>query len=184
LRLCEAASNLEDHDHQLVQLVDTILTAFGAQFQDVLEVYFTTVHQWSPILDEQRLKYRLQSWPQKIEVDLATLALAVYVVTRWPCTQDPPPSTCQTMDSTLYRAAKQVFFLRASQHASQDLLHAGLMLAYYACGHAMPKDAHVILSTSAAIARLLGADLEHIEGDASEDSELFGCTWALNLLDR
>jgi hypothetical protein len=182
--LCEAASDFDDQGFRLAQFVETVLAAFGAQLIDVLDVYFTTIHQWSPIVDEQKLKLRLQTWPQNVDADFATLVLAIYLVTRWPCTQDPPPSSCQSMDSTLYRATKQVFFLRASQTSSLALLHAGLMLVYYACGHAMPREAHVLLSTSAALARLLGADLERIELDASKDSELFGCAWAINQLDR
>jgi hypothetical protein len=74
--------------------------------------------------------------------------------------------------------------VQATGHVTLELLQAGLIIVYYACGHGLLLDAHVILSTCLAVAQLMGLDFEEISDPSELENELSACKWAIILLDR
>lgn len=104
---------------------------------------------------------------------------AVYLATRRPCIADS-----HSMHNMIYETARQMFMLRASGSATLELLQAGLLITYYACGHGLPRDAHMTLATCLTLARLMGFDFEEMKDRASPDDQHSVCRWAIVLLDR
>lgn len=74
--------------------------------------------------------------------------------------------------------------LQASGDVTLALLQAGLIVTYYACGHGLLRDAHLILATCLAIAQLIGLDFEEMSDPCDLDKERSACRWAIILLDR
>lgn len=153
----------------------------GAQIaaNDLVEEYFATIHPWFPIIDQDRLRSRLRSWPQPGDAALATVMWSIFLVTRRPCVDDS-----HSASNLLYRTTKQMFMLRAAGKPTLELLQAGLLITYYACGHGFPQEAYMILSTCVAIARLVGLDFEATKKQTELDIECSACQWAIILLDR
>jgi hypothetical protein len=82
----------------------------------------------------------------------------------------------------LFQTTRQVFMLLATSDPTLDHVHAGLLIAYYACGHGLLRDAHMTLTVCSTIVRMLGFSLK----DASREGNRMDadCLWALVLLDR
>jgi hypothetical protein len=141
--------------------------------------YFATVHPWLPIINQEHFRSRLSLWPQSGDVGLATLLLAFYVVTRNPCTNGD-----HSMRSLSYQTVKQIFVLQASAGGTLELLRAGLIIAYYECGHGLPREAYITLATCVAIAQPLGLEFEDMNDQPGLDAERSACRWAILFLDR
>ncbi|KAL9087669.1 MAG: hypothetical protein Q9165_006593 [Trypethelium subeluteriae] len=84
----------------------------------------------------------------------------------------------------LYQTVRQMVMLRASDSGTLELLQAGLLVAYYACGHGLPRDAHMTLATCTALARLMGYDFEDMDEPVGLDKQHLICRRAIVLLDR
>lgn len=76
--------------------------------------------------------------------------------------------------------------LQASGEVTLELLQTGLLITYYACGHGLPREAHLTLATCVAIAQQMGCDFDFEEMSDLSDlhSERSVCRWAIVLLDR
>ncbi|KAI9712787.1 MAG: hypothetical protein M1820_001409 [Bogoriella megaspora] len=88
------------------------------------------------------------------------------------------------MRSTLYQTVRQMFMLRTSGSAAVELIQAGLLIAYYACGHGLPRDAHMTLAICVTLARLIGVDFEETGNSTGLDDRRSVCRWVIVLLDR
>ncbi len=74
--------------------------------------------------------------------------------------------------------------LQAAGDATLELLQAGLLITYYACGHGLPREAHMTLATCVGIAQLIGLDFEVMKDLSGLDGERSACWLAIVLLDR
>lgn len=175
--LLEAART--DDTVNLARLISNILKLAQLTERSLMDEYFSTVHIWLPIVGEERFRRRVNPLPQVDNTSLATLLLSLFLLTRRPCSDDEHP-----MRNLLYQTTKQLFMIQASGDATLGLLQAGLILTYYACGHGLPREARMILSTCLAIAQLMGMDFENFSGNPDLGNESSSCCWAIVLLDR
>ncbi|KAF2232699.1 hypothetical protein EV356DRAFT_504971 [Viridothelium virens] len=173
------AGSMDGDPRHMAQLTTDILEALHITPTELLDDYCTSIHPWLPLLELEHFRSRLVSWPQSGVAELATLICALYLVTRQPC-----PANGRSMRSILYQTVRQMFMLRASGDGTLELLQAGLLIAYYACGHGLPRDAHMTLAICVALGRLLGLDFEGMNEPAELDKQHLVCQWATVLLDR
>jgi hypothetical protein len=176
--LLEAARADNDTCH-LARTLSNILDSTKITATDLMEEYFATIHPWFPIIDQHRFRSRLRSWSQPGDAALATVVSSIFLVTRRPCIDDD-----HSTGNLLYQTTKQMFMLRAAGKPTLELLQAGLLVTYYACGHGFPQEAYMILSTCVAIAQLMGLDFDATRKHSELDSECSACQWAIILLDR
>jgi hypothetical protein len=145
----------------------------------LMDEYFATIHPWLPIIDQESFCSRLLLWPQTSDVVLATLMWCFFLITKRPCLNDG-----HSMNNLMYQTARQMFMVQVSGEVTLPLLQAGLLITYYACGHGMPREAHVTLATCVAIAQLMGIDLEDMTDLSGPHDERSACQRAIVLLDR
>ncbi|KAE9375214.1 hypothetical protein N431DRAFT_463313 [Stipitochalara longipes BDJ] len=163
----------------LAHLINRILEAAKITATSLMDEYFATIHTWLPIIDKDQFRSRLLSWPETGDAALSTLMWSFHLITRRPCADNH-----HSINNLLYRTTKQIFMLQASGDATLELLQAGLIVTYYACGHGLLQDAHVTLATCLAIAQLIGLDFEGMSDPSELDNERSACWWAIILLDR
>ncbi|KAF2194385.1 hypothetical protein K469DRAFT_650145 [Zopfia rhizophila CBS 207.26] len=176
--LLQAAGTDLDPCH-LARLICEFFDTARITIKDIVDDYCATIHPWLPIIDQEQLRTRLGSWPQSGDAELATLIWALYLVTRRPCVNNG-----HSMRNLSYQTLGQIFMLRATAGATLELLQAGLLITYYACGHGLPRDAYMTLATCVTIARLMGFDFEDTNDPPGLDSQHSVCRWAIVLLDR
>lgn len=162
----------------LAHLISSILEAAQITIRSLIDEYFATIHTWFPIINETQLRSQILLWPETNDATLATLMWSFYLITRRPCTDD------HSINNLLYRTTKQIFMLQASGDATLELLQAGLIITYYACGHGLRRDAHMTLATCFAMAQLLDLEFEGMSNSSELDNESSPCRWAIILLDR
>ena len=107
------------------------------------------------------------------------LILAMYTVIRKPCIEQK-----HLMNTTLFATMRRIFMVRVAESTSLTMLQVGLLLVYYACGHGLSKDAHIILTTCVGLARLLHIDVDSAFIADGTCNQIIACRWALVLLDR
>ena len=173
------AASIDEGPCYLAQLATEILETAQICATDLADDYCASIHPWLPVIDPEHLRSWLVSWPHSSDAELAPLIWALYLVTRRPCM-----SNGHSMCSMLYQSIRQMFVLRASIGATLKTLQAGLLITYYACGHGLPRDAHVTLATCVTVARLMGFDFEGSNYPASPNDPNSVCWWAMILLDR
>ncbi|KAF2865057.1 hypothetical protein BDV95DRAFT_266436 [Massariosphaeria phaeospora] len=175
------ASSTDSDPSQMTRLVAEVFESARLTPTSLASDYTKTIHTRLPIVDPDELISKLGSWPapQTGDADLAALLWALYLVTRRPCA-DAAHST----RSVLYRSVRQMFMLRVSGGVTIELLQAGLLITYYACGHGLPQDAHLILATCATMARLMGFDFDAMDSSGALNDQRSACRWAIVLLDR
>jgi hypothetical protein len=168
-----------DHSSpELVALTSEILQYVHVTPLELLDDYCANIHPGIPLLDSTSLRHRLTSWHHRLEDNLALLVLALLLVTRRPCIEGHP------MNSLLYKTIKNGFLLHSSIYPSLETNQSGLLIAYYACGHALPRDAHMVLATCVTVARLLGMDFGDMVAVSDSHDQMSACKWAMVLLDR
>lgn len=176
--LIEAARG--DHNYTKIgHSVKRIFDAAQITTANLLNEYFATIHPWLPVIDQEDFRSRLLLWPQTGDAAFSTLLLSIFLVTRRPCLNEQHP-----MNNLIYRTSTQLFMLQAFGAAALELLQAGLVVTYYACGHGIPREAHVTLMTCLAIAQLIGVDFEEMGDLSVPRDERSACRWAMVLLDR
>lgn len=169
----------DNYTFNLAPMLNILLENAQITLANLMDEYFATIHSWFPIIDEHRFRSRLRSWPQPGDPALATVMWSIFLITRRPCIDNN-----HSTNTLLYQTTKQMFMLKAAGKPTLELLQAGLLITYYACGHGLPQEAYMILSTCAAIAKMMGLDPEATNKQSGFDSEHAACRWAVVLLDR
>ncbi|KIW04950.1 uncharacterized protein PV09_04115 [Verruconis gallopava] len=164
---------------QLQEVVCSLLQSIGLTQDELCDRYLQTIHEWLPIIDESKVRDFMGSPSNGKIFDSGVLLWSLYLVTRQPC-----PDHVRSMRDSTYRAARQLFLLQASENASIELLQAGLLIAYYACGHGFPQDAHIVLANCLSIAQFQDIMIPTTRDESIDDVEKYACSWALILLDR
>ncbi|KAF2802049.1 uncharacterized protein BDZ99DRAFT_577032 [Mytilinidion resinicola] len=174
-----AACGIDDDGvPSMTGLIYDFLDASRISLLDLADEYFATVHRWLPIINGSSFYRRIHSsrWPN--DDQFALLVYSIFLVTRLPCA-----SGRHSMRTQLYRILSRVFVMQASENATLELLQTGLLIAVYSCGHGMAREAFMILSTCAAVVRLLEAEKSLDNCGNYQDAELEACWGALALLD-
>jgi hypothetical protein len=179
--MLQVATGANEESHERLQhVVDAVFCSLEiSSYDSLFNDYFETIHEWMPIIDRVTLRKSLVLPLLANDNDLALLLFSMYLVTRRPC-----PEQHHSMRNSTYRAAKQLFMLQVSEYATLELLQAGLLITYYACGHGFPRDAYVLLTNCLSTARQLGITVPPKRNEIPDDSEWFACGWAIVLLDR
>jgi hypothetical protein len=168
-----------DHNGpELAALTFEILQSVHATAIELLDDYCTNIHPYMPLLESNSLRHRLTSWHYRSEDNVALLVLAMILITRPPCTEG------HSMNSLFYNTMKNSFMLSSFNHPSLETCQSGLLIAYYACGHAMPRDAHVVLASCLTVSRLMGIDFGNTVAVPDSQDQTSKFIWATLLLDR
>lgn len=164
--------------------INNILKAAQIIAESLVDEYFATIHTWLPIINENRFRSRGSSTPENEDAGLAILIWSFFLVTQRPCKDN---NHDHSMNNLLYQTTKQIFMLQVSKDGNLELLQAGLIITYYACGHGLLRDAHLILTICLAIAQQIGVDFETMslsECACELEDERSACRGAIILLDR
>ncbi|KUJ21699.1 uncharacterized protein LY89DRAFT_380697 [Mollisia scopiformis] len=173
------AARADHSSSNLSKLISSVFQSAQVTVESLIDDYFFTIHTWLPIIDEEHFRSRLRFWPQTNDRPLATLVWSLLLVTRWPCVDGK-----HSMNNSLYQTTRQLFVVQISGAVTLELLQAGLLITYYACGHGLPREAYVTLTTCVTIAQLIGFDFAEMSDNSLDQSEHSTCRWAVVLLDR
>lgn len=161
------------------QLIHEFLLTVGVTTTSLADEYFATVHHGMPIVEESKFRSQMASWPQVRDCHTDTLILAIFLITRIPCSCDD-----HLVSSNIYWVARQMFLSQASESPTLELLQAGLLISYFSCGHGMLKDANITVSTCVTVGKLMSLDLTDTYDLAGPDRRFSTCRWAIILIDR
>lgn len=161
------------------RLIEDILETAQTSVASLIRTYQASVHVRFPIIKTGKLCFDQHPHALSGTPDTPILILALCLVTRVPCGHED-----HSMRDLTYRTFKQCFMLQTANPGSLMSLQAGLLLAYYECGHGLLREAHVTLAACIAIARLLGMRFDGLDEDDEPGSEYCACRWGIVLLDR
>lgn len=152
----------------------------------IVELYFSTIHKWLPVVSKKRLFLTLSSISAYQSASLALLLLCMRVITRI------PPDEVGSAQNTLYLTAK-AFFTVAESSASMtaQLVQSALLLCAYEVGHGIYPAAFLSAGHCARLVYALGLhdrkgapQMIKRPGSWAEQEELRRVWWGTLLLDR
>lgn len=180
------ASSLSNRPRMSLPLPPYVLSEIGARGEQrrTAVQYFSTVHQWMPIISKMRFFNLLMNTPDLQHTDVGILSLVMKLVTWTPSADGPDPRT------TTYFAAKQLLYTSHAASAMTLLaLQAHVLMAVYEIGHAIYPAAHISVGACINYAATLGlgwtqrtcedSDLSWVE--VEEQRRVW---WAIVILDR
>jgi hypothetical protein len=146
----------------LTNLVSGSLDQANTTLAAVMEQYASTVHHWCPLLSEAMLQNgRDGSFDDAVREDYLSqlLILCVFLLARRAC-RHPEHVT----SNLLYTTLKQMLALaRASGGISLNIFRAEMLLAVYEYAHGLGKQAHVTLTSCAAMLTLIELDMRRLD---------------------
>ena len=163
-----------------------ILSSTGSM-DEAVELYFSSVHHWFPILHEHRTRESVRTFDaQTFPGDKSVLLLAMHLSNQHP----DPENDDFNMETPLYSATKQlVNSLLAALRPSLELLQACVLVAIYEYGHGMPEAADLTVGVCARIGYTLKLhqvpNLTFPDGDdwtAQDDGQR--TWWGVLVIDR
>jgi hypothetical protein len=153
---------------------------------EMVELYFSTIHKWLPIVSRKRLFLTLSSPSACQGAELALLLLCMKLIT------NIPPGDSLSAQNTLYLTAKTFFtVVESSALMTVQLVQAALLLCAYEVGHGIYPAAFLSAGHCARLAYALGLhdrkgapQMIKRRGSWAELEELRRVWWGTLLLDR
>lgn len=154
---------------------------------EMVEHYFSSVHNWLPIVSKKRLYHQLQTHGSELSVDLALLLLAMRLLV------EIPLDAGSSLELPFYHATKQ--YLYSVEHNGSltlKLLQAATLVAVYEMGHAIYPAAFLTIGHCARLGQAIGLHDKRTPapqmisrpGTWTEQEEIRRTWWAVLLLDR
>jgi hypothetical protein len=146
----------------------------GSSVKVVVDEYFSTVHQWMPIVSQMRLMSELRDPHWEAGPDFALLLLCMKLII------SRPPDTVESHQTPIYLSAKRFLALsEAAGTVSLRVLQAGLLITWYEYGQAVYPAAFMSAGWCVRYGNLLGVNgnteaLELLGRPVSVLSGLFG----------
>lgn len=170
------------HSSTVPSQVLGILIADNESVPAVLATFFRTIDTWVPIIELEECQIRLRSMVADDNVELASLFLSIYLITR-PCPTQS--SGAVRTASTLYFQAKAIHnALMSIGKPSIDLVKSGLLIATYEQGQNLQEAAQMtIFSCSRMAIQILGNE-QGLRPDGDRKSELDRLWWTIVMVDR
>ncbi|KAL4789232.1 hypothetical protein BDV19DRAFT_374407 [Aspergillus venezuelensis] len=164
--------------HALTQRVANIIGG-GDCIAQSAAAYFSTVHQWFPILNRDGYFAGLADLNPQAEFSLLTICM--YLIAA-PCRDGVPAE----MNDLYVLVNTFIAALTAARVNSLDLLRCRLLLSLFEVGHGMYSAAYMLMGTSIRAAEMLGIDRDHQESRAGRaEASDARCVWlGLVILDR
>ncbi|KAH8816981.1 hypothetical protein F5884DRAFT_853411 [Xylogone sp. PMI_703] len=177
----------ESGAREFLKHICKIFSTVGVTVPEVVTTYFTTVHQWLPMISRIRFYRSLNQLQSQSPADLSLLILCMYLITRLPA----PQIRTHDMQNSLYLTTKRLFLLFQSWPIpSLRLIQAGVLVSAYEIGHDMIDAAFLTIGMCIRMGQVLGID-NYPENAANSVDDAFCakkeevCTWwATILVDR
>ena len=166
-------------DANIPAQVLTILISHGEGVPSVTSTYFRTIDVWLPIIERGRCMKRLESIGTDHNVELASLLLCMYLVTR------PPGNSpgIKEMQSSIYFDAKALITaLTGAGRSSIEVIQGALLISLYEQGHGMIEAAQLTMAVCSRMAMKMKVE---IEATTNVQNTEFGLLWwGIITLDR
>lgn len=154
--------------------------------QRILGSYFTTTHEWLPIVSMERMHQDLCLPLSNTSPDLALLYLCMRLV------GERLPQALQNPQTSFYLSVKEYHsVVESAGLLSVNLVQAGILLAVYEFGHAIFPAAYITIGRCAKVGQAMGihhgaSPLQMLGSPSSwsEMEERNRVWWAVLLLDR
>lgn len=151
-----------------------------------VELYFSTVHKWLPVVSQKRLFLTLSSPDACQGAELALLLLCMKLITH------TPAGDSQSAQNTLYVTAKTFFnVVESSASMTVQLVQSALLLCAYEVGHGIYPAAFLSAGHCARLVYALGLhdrkgapQMVKRPGAWTEHEEMRRVWWGTLLLDR
>lgn len=149
-----------------------MIAADGESVPAVLATYFRTIDTWMPIIDPDDCKKQIDSMLFNQDVEIASLLLTIYMVTRL------PQGTGEGVATPLYFQAKSLqTALTSSGRLSIVVMKSALLIATYEQGHGLFDAAQSTISTCLRMSgRLLSGQYDASQVDV-ENTDLGRLWW-------
>ena len=152
----------------------------------MVELYFSTIHKWLPVVSRKRLILTLESPTAEQGAELALLLLCMRLVTQI------PPHDSRSAQNTLYLTAKAFFtVVESSASMTVQLIQSALLLGAYEVGHGIYPAAYLSAGHCARLIYALGLhnrkgapQMIKKPGSWAEQEEFRRVWWGTLLLDR
>ena len=158
----------------------------GDDIGGMVELYFSTIHKWLPIVSRKRMVLTLSSPTACQGAELALLLLCMKLITQI------PPDDSRSAQNTLYLTAKTFFtVVESSASMTVQLVQSSLLLCAYEVGHGIYPAAFLSAGHCARLVYALGLhdrkgapQMIKRPGSWAEQEELRRVWWGTLLLDR
>ncbi|KAF7590277.1 hypothetical protein BBP40_003014 [Aspergillus hancockii] len=178
-------SYLENNKHQALPSEYLRYLRNPAQVRHEVDVYFSSVHTFLPIVSKLRLYQQLSNQDRNHGSDLTLLVIAMQLHTR-------PRSEIESLDVSLYSLAKACYaYVENSNIFSIKLLQAGLLIALYEISNAIHPAAYLTVGHCARLGHAMGVhqrsnapQMLNRPGTWVELEERRRTWWAVIILDR
>jgi hypothetical protein len=152
----------------------------------MVELYFSTIHKWLPVVSRKRLILTLGSPTAEQGAELALLLLCMRLITQI------PPDDSRSTQNTLYLTAKTFFtVVESSASMAVQLIQSALLLGAYEVGHGIYPAAFLSAGHCARLVYALGLhnrkgapQMIKRPGSWAEQEEFRRVWWGTLLLDR
>lgn len=159
----------------------SILINNGEGVPSVTSNYFRTIDVWLPVITSEPCLKRLETITTDNNVELASLLLAMFLVTRPPS----PRSGAKEMQTPLYFDTKTLYaFLVNTGRSSIEIIQAGFLISLYEIGHGLTEAAQVTMIYTSRLATKTKIR-QYRNSSANVSNTEFGrLWWGIVTLDR
>ena len=167
-------------------IIDELGEEYEVHVPRVLDRYFSTVHDWLPIISKVRLERRLPSNAADLKAGTGLLVLCMKLVI-----SDPSGEEDGSTEEMYQLARISLMNLGPETMPSLDVLQAAILIAVFELGHGMYPAAFLSVGYAVALANTVGLDnypsSPAMFGPPQNQTELEErkrTQWAVLLLDR
>lgn len=158
-----------------------ILINNGEGVPSVTSNYFRTIDVWLPVIASEPCLKRLETITADNNVELASLLLAMFLVTRPPGQR----SGAKEMQTPLYFDTKTLYaFLVTSGRSSIEIIQAGFLISLYEIGHGMTEAAQVTMIITSRLATKTKIRQYRNSSANISNTEFGRLWWGIVTLDR
>jgi hypothetical protein len=158
-----------------------ILINNGEGVPSVTSNYFRTIDVWLPVIASEPCLKRLETITADNNVELASLLLAMFLVTRPPGQR----SGVKEMQTPLYFDTKTLYaFLVTSGRSSIEIIQAGFLISLYEIGHGMTEAAQVTMIITSRLATKTKIRQYRNSSANLSNTEFGRLWWGIVTLDR
>lgn len=158
-----------------------IIISNGDGVPSVTSTYFRTIDVWLPVIDAETCVRRLETITQDDNVELSSLLLSMFLVTRPPGNN----SNLRDMQNPLYYETKTLYsFVFSSGRSTIEVIQAGLLIALYEVGHGMNEAAQITLAICSRMAMKMKAVKYRNSSRNIQNTEFGRLWWGIVTLDR
>jgi Fungal specific transcription factor domain len=170
-----------------IRIPDEVLALLrDGDITGIVELYFSTIHKWLPVVSRKRLILTLESPAAEQGAELALLLLCMRLITQI------PPHDSRSAQNTLYLTAKAFFtVVESSASMTVQLIQSALLLGAYEVGHGIYPAAFLSVGHCARLIYAVGLhnrkgapQMIKRPGSWAEQEEFRRVWWGTLLLDR